>query len=475
MDQTSVVRITLTDQLAFISDVCYVTPNQNLWWDCRRIHACLARKHITGLTLTDWQKSLFRGLKNGLAVDTYFQRTNSDRNLTPSTINTKALVFFYIQTIRTCRTTDSRVALRKYLSETCTRAVSMLNEVVRVTTKFGDLHISRRQIYDWPSFLRVSWKLPLLSYNSLALTWNDMVASAILMSPWESPAPDDVVVFIALFNRHKKRPTAVMSYLLEELHDVMLAFVSDLFDKFVLTVYAPEHDVTVPPTAIKSIRNINSRQYVSIEHLSKWEIMEQARAAGISVRASIAMWSHRNEGGAHCCMGENWIMKKLWMYTRGQKDWFSNTMHTNLLMDQGTVNGKSMSFTVAYSWEKDCGTPFYLTVAGGAHDLTPHSPVAFFQTTKQGLRKRVYPPPTASHVHRLGRVLCFWHVYSLPSWFCCSLPALLRSVKTFTAATFAVATFKDTTFTATTFYQWRPWCSFHKCECHPPGSLPQHE
>ena len=156
MDPIAVASMTLADQLAFISDVCYVTPNHTLWWDCRRIHSSLVRKCLTGLNLKDWQKSLFRGLNTGLGADTYFQRTNEDRNLTPSTINTKALVFFYIDTIRTCRTVDSRVALRKYLSETCTRAFSMLNEVVRVTTKFGDLHISRRQIYDWPSFLCVS-------------------------------------------------------------------------------------------------------------------------------------------------------------------------------------------------------------------------------------------------------------------------------------------------------------------------------
>jgi len=131
-------------------------------------------------------------------------------------------------------------------------------------------------------------------------------------------------------------------------------FLSQLTCTYILKVHGPRHDVNQLPTAIRHQRE-GHRQYTVVDPEAKWDIMEQAREAGISVSAALNLRNSSEEYGNCDSTSYYWINKKLCMYSDNAESRFGDTKTVNLLVDQGTFDGKCFSFSVHYSWELDEG------------------------------------------------------------------------------------------------------------------------
>ena len=172
------------------------------------------------------------------------------------------------------------------------------------------------------------------------------------------PASIDLIIYIITFQAHRRQrriwSTQQMARLKHEFWMMFGPLLSHLAVKYINTVYAPLNNMARLPTAIRHQRE-GHRQYTVVDPEAKWDIMEQAREAGISVSAALNLRNSSEEYGNCDSTSYYWINKKLCMYSDNAESRFGDTKTVNLLVDQGTFDGKCFSFSVHYSWELDEG------------------------------------------------------------------------------------------------------------------------
>ena len=189
-------------------------------------------------------------------------------------------------------------------------------------------------------------------------TWCELQELGIIQSAWKVPASIDLIIYIVTFNSHKLKkkqpPTLHMHRLKQDLWKMLGPLLAHLSCKYILTVYGPRHDMSQLPTAIRFHRD-GSRNYTSTTPEAKWALMEEAREAGTSLSSALSLRQQSEEYGNSSSAGFGWIQKKLWMYSENAERRFADSNTVNLLVDQGSFDGRTYSFSVHYDWELDEG------------------------------------------------------------------------------------------------------------------------
>ena len=226
-----------------------------------------------------------------------------------------------------------------------------------VSSGIGQLHVSANQVHGWGSYLYEN------GYNKLTIAalhsvWYQLQELGVLRSEWDAPASIDLLIYTATLISHRRqqnqKPTEQMHRLRNDLWSMFGPLLSELTCTYITDVYAPLHNVHDLPTSIRHRRQCY-RRCTLITHEAKWAIMSEAREAGVPLSQALAVHQHSDQHGNTPRSGFSWIEKKLWMYADATESHFAGCKTVNLLVDQGKFDGRTYSFGVHYSWEKDQG------------------------------------------------------------------------------------------------------------------------
>ena len=195
---------------------------------------------------------------------------------------------------------------------------------------------------------------------NLATAWLDMWAVMRLIGLLDADAEAhgrnslrDVVVFVAMFRRTKKKTvSAFTSKLLDELSFAILPWLAMHMDRYVMDVYVPNNDTSRPAPALRGPASA-SKQYITVTPEAVWNLMETANKTGNSLRGAIALASDDEKIGCSASQCDRWNNKLQQMYSARAKFGFLNVRHFNIVADASTHSCQDTLVSLGYTWENN--------------------------------------------------------------------------------------------------------------------------
>ena len=188
--------------------------------------------------------------------------------------------------------------------------------------------------------------------------WSEMRGLGLLeadVAAGDEASIRDIIVFVSMFKRIRRGGQhKVGSLAARLLHDLCYALVSWLsvhFDKFVLEVFVPNNDCHRPPPALRAHGTIRNKCAVSAD--AAWQVIDQSKAAGLSLYGAIKFKSDDDTLGCHPRAAYRWTCKLLQMYDQRVSLGFRNVKHYNIVSDGATHSCHDTLVSVGYTWEND--------------------------------------------------------------------------------------------------------------------------
>jgi hypothetical protein len=138
--------------------------------------------------------------------------------------------------------------------------------------------------------------------------------------------------------------------MLDELSVAFVKWLSGGMDMYVTNVYMPNHNTEHPPPALRKHKDV---KYVRVSVDAIWNLLEQAKATGISLAGATALKHDDTALGCTPSQCDHWINKFQQMYMQRVSMGFLNVSHFNIVADGSTHSCKDTLVSLAYTWEHD--------------------------------------------------------------------------------------------------------------------------
>ena len=288
-----------------------------IWWDMRFLYKAL-QPAGEQRKWKDWARWVTRAtVEVGLGGEHII--TAGNENTVTNVITSTAAVRFFARTVDVGRREDLTTSCRQYLMNSLQRTMQVRSQDHDIDLDVGVLRLSPSsgQVAGWHA---IATAMPFTVGRVLRMGWSRMAAKGAICSQWDSDVQLLSEVMYVLTHVFRER-RAKREHLLKactarpchNLRDVLLHWLIEGIDRYILQVYSTVHDTSRPAPALKSTQSTYTRVHPEVI----WTIFEGARRSSTSVEQVIEI--RKNDQHLSCCasQGDAWMNKAQNMYKDG--------------------------------------------------------------------------------------------------------------------------------------------------------------
>ena len=208
------------------------------------------------------------------------------------------MLVIYAEAIDTCRNDTTLQVFLDLLSHSAQRTSEARLHVQQLQGYGYDLRIGSGIVLGFDESIRHRCHPKTLL--GLQGSWAEFQAANLVRSNWSAPALVDIVVFMSLAAKQRRRQNkpsgANLLKVLTDLQKLLLPFVATGCERYIRNVYAQSYDCAQPPNSQKRYTVGSKRPYVVVSHDAKWRLLEDSIEAHVGARAVLHL--RKNDPGS---------------------------------------------------------------------------------------------------------------------------------------------------------------------------------
>ncbi len=374
MQTSQLHRLTIDgDPLVFPCKQAFLDTERNLWWDLHFLHAALCRSGCRA-NKKDWTRWCKGVLAHGdipPACVLYCRNSSTPEDHIANVCSTSAKCMLLWSVADVARQTSTAMACALWVKTAANRAGEVTTDTVTLACLGGALTVTRHgrleglcQLLGKP---QSHHGVHTQQVDVLKTSWDALHREAILGEAWEQDTHRvvDVVHFAMLFSRTRRSqsraPLPPVTRFMKLLRNALVQWIAAGMEKYFFEVYSSHHDVAKPAPSYHSAPAASrgdgaKRRYVQVNPEVAWDMMEQARNTGASLRQIIKVRRTDDHVGCATSSGESWVRKLQSMYTSRRAMCLGpGVNHINAIADPATHSKKEAMVLVFWSWENQVG------------------------------------------------------------------------------------------------------------------------
>lgn len=381
MEVSQVQSLTIDgDPAGFPCRRLHITADGECFWELWHLHAALRQQDLIRERKCRWVRDCLVALGTVsllAAAPTPWSYMGSQEPglLRATVVNTVALLALLWRLVDVGRHSGLVERARRYLADVGQRAAEA--SLSLPDHQFGGhgftLSMHHGRVYGLADAVARTQQQVRTTFEDC---WRRLHEAQLVASCLGSPnhTLQDVLTFGSMFLRVRRQcsknvPGATTMRILAALHDTLLAWTAGALKHYLVAFYIPNHPCRAPPSSVNLGRR-HGRPYMYLDPDKVWSLLERARRAGCSVRQVIAAGDDDDPQAFVCSPGQadRWANKMQQMHFAAQAREFHGVRHICIVADPATHSNREVMASVAYSWERDCGTfPFLQFVTPGKH------------------------------------------------------------------------------------------------------------